>query len=278
MTLLSVVSLGGHVLLAMTLLQVAGAKQEVPLVTFDGAKATSYTVEPVNDPVMGGQSESTFQVDAEQAVGVWDGEVKIVPFLKAPGFCALNAPGLNKKASFPDVSGTKGIVVVAREASKDGLKQFNVQLMAGATHLYFMEAVYEAHFTLGDTLEPQLLTWDKFECSWHGKKVSWCPELSTRLGHITNVGLSTHGTAGKFRVELAKITTAAASASLTSSEQAEIVEKLSTKMETASEEAAASIGFLTADAKTVRAQHHPDMPMMLERLGVSDSQLEHFVV
>ena len=37
-----------------------------------------------------------------------------MPFLKAPGFCNLQAPGLMKKANFPDASGTGGIAVTAR--------------------------------------------------------------------------------------------------------------------------------------------------------------------
>ena len=41
----------------------------------------------MNDPVMGGQSSSTFRVQGD--VGVWSGEVKIVPKLHAPGFCRL---------------------------------------------------------------------------------------------------------------------------------------------------------------------------------------------
>merc|ERR1719421_1820605 len=94
---------------------VVGASKTVPLATFDGATATSYPWETVNDPVMGGQSDSTFKMDKANGVGVWDGEVKIVPFLKAPGFCNLQAPGLMKKAKFPDLTGSNAIVIRARQ-------------------------------------------------------------------------------------------------------------------------------------------------------------------
>ena len=74
------------------------AKAEVPIATFDGATGTTLAWAPANDPVMGGRSTSTFKVDADRKLGVWDGSVAIVPFLKAPGFCNLQAPGLNKTA------------------------------------------------------------------------------------------------------------------------------------------------------------------------------------
>merc|ERR550514_43053 len=126
------------VLCLVGLLQLAGAKI-VPLATFDGEKSTTFHFETINDPVMGGQSNSTLTMDPAHQVGVWDGEVAIVPFLKAPGFCNLQAPGLNKEADFADATGTEGIVVVAREtSSKAGaLTHFNVQIMTkGASHLF----------------------------------------------------------------------------------------------------------------------------------------------
>ena len=42
-----------------------------------------------NDPVMGGVSNSVFKV--ADGLGVWTGEVKIVPFLHAPGTCQSEA-------------------------------------------------------------------------------------------------------------------------------------------------------------------------------------------
>merc|ERR1719183_2675987 len=62
----------------------------LPLVTFDGAAGTSFEWEAVNDPVMGGRSNSTFNVQG--GVGVFDGEGKIeqigMSFGQAP-----NVPG-----------------------------------------------------------------------------------------------------------------------------------------------------------------------------------------
>ena len=51
------------------------------LATFDGS-ATDHKWHVTNDPVMGGQSKSTFAV--EDGVGKFSGKCAVVPFLKAP--------------------------------------------------------------------------------------------------------------------------------------------------------------------------------------------------
>lgn len=176
----------------------------VPIATFDGAKSTTLAWEAVNDPVMGGKSHSNFTVDEKRHVGVWIGEVEIVPFLKSPGFCNLQSPGLYKTADFPDLSSTDGIVVRARETDMHGLVKFNAMLMSkGAKHL-FKSGVYSANFTLTTEMADLFVPWSAFECTWRGQKVSWCPELKTQLKEITSVGLGTFfpGTAGPFNVEI----------------------------------------------------------------------------
>lgn len=183
------------------------AAGKVPLATFDGSKETTWSWETVNDPVMGGKSSSTFQVDSSRKLGVWDGEVRVVPFLGAPGFCNLQAPGLYKTASFPDISGTEGLSIVAREASASGLKHFNVMLMTkGARHL-FQQGVYQANYTLTDSMEAHNVQWKDFTCTWRGQHVTWCPDITTQLAQVTNIGIGTSfpGAAGKFTVELGEI-------------------------------------------------------------------------
>ena len=51
------------------------------LATFDGS-ATDHKWHVTNDPVMGGQSKSTFAV--EDGVGKFSGKCAVVPFLKEP--------------------------------------------------------------------------------------------------------------------------------------------------------------------------------------------------
>ena len=53
----------------------------VVLATFDGS-ATDHKWHVTNDPVMGGQSKSTFAV--EDGVGKFSGKCAVVPFLKVP--------------------------------------------------------------------------------------------------------------------------------------------------------------------------------------------------
>merc|ERR1719353_30465 len=95
------------------------------LASFDGKPSTNWTWEAVNDPVMGGQSYSTLTVSHDNLE--WQGEVKIVPFLKAPGFCNAQAPGLGETAKFPNVEGTDGLTLKARvvSPSASSLTHFN---------------------------------------------------------------------------------------------------------------------------------------------------------
>lgn len=58
---------------------------------------------PLNDPVMGGQSKST--VNVQNDLGVFEGEVKDVSFLGAPGFIKMETRGGN----FPNVSMCKAL-------------------------------------------------------------------------------------------------------------------------------------------------------------------------
>jgi len=174
----------------------------VPIATFDGAQGTTWPWEPVNDPVMGGQSESTFQVDSSTNLGVWKGEVKIVPFLQKPGFSNLQAPGHHKKENFPDLTGTSGLV--ARMKVEDGgLTNFNMMLMtkAGGTP-EGKEGVYEADITLTSKMEDHFRPWSAFSCTWRGQPVNWCPELTTQLAQVGSVGFGTAGSVGKFDVKI----------------------------------------------------------------------------
>jgi hypothetical protein len=56
----------------------------------------------VNDPVMGGVSHATFKVNTQAGTASFTGDCKIVPKLKAPGFCNAETTNLLKTA--PDAS------------------------------------------------------------------------------------------------------------------------------------------------------------------------------
>lgn len=55
------------------------------LVTFDGAKGTTFPLRFQGDPVMGGASTGTFTLDTKSKVAILNGTVAIIPYLKAPG-------------------------------------------------------------------------------------------------------------------------------------------------------------------------------------------------
>mmetsp|Transcript_12472 Transcript_12472/g.43650 ORF Transcript_12472/g.43650 Transcript_12472/m.43650 type:complete len:277 (-) Transcript_12472:148-978(-) len=57
----------------------------IELVTFDGANGTTFKWKDLNDPVMGGRSSSTWSIDTSAGQAHWNGTVRIVPSLKAPG-------------------------------------------------------------------------------------------------------------------------------------------------------------------------------------------------
>jgi len=191
------------------------AAKLVPVVTFDGKSGTTWKWTTMNDPVMGGVSKSAFYADSERALGIWDGEVKTVPFLKQPGFCNLQAPPMFETADFPDLSGTDGLIVHARQTqssggqtqSSGGLSNFSIMLMTkGAEHLH-KQGVYTATFVLTDELQDHYVPFTSFVCAWQGHNVSWCPDVKTQLAQITNVGLGTAipGPVGKFHVEIASV-------------------------------------------------------------------------
>ena len=86
----------------MSALSFSPQSPPVVLVTFDGS-GTDRSWRVTDDPVMGGQSKSSFAV--QDGVGKFSGTCAIVPFLKAPGFCNVGTThGLFTPAKFADAS------------------------------------------------------------------------------------------------------------------------------------------------------------------------------
>lgn len=235
--------MSSSLLLTVAMAFTSAAAGSLPIATFDGAKGTTLHWETVNDPVMGGQSKSSFTVNTTEHLGVWTGEVKIVPFLHAPGFCNLQSPGLYKTAEFPDLSGSNGITLRAREALGSGLSHFNVQIMSKGARHFLKQGVYTANVTVTTEMADCFVPWSAFECSWRGEKVSWCPELRSQLQVITSVGLGTAfpGTAGPFSLE---------------------IESLSASTSTSLQDDADYIDLATFDAKATHKWHAENDPVM----------------
>lgn len=171
-----------------------GLAASVLIATFDGAEATTRQWEAVNDPVMGGQSTSRLRIDASSNLGVWTGDVKIVPSVKAPGFCNLQSLALNKTRYLPDISTSDGIIVRAREVDPAGLMEFQMQLLTkGAKKLDHFHASYAAGFQLTGEMADHFMPWSAFICTWRGRKLpkGWCPQLTTQLKEIEGIGIAT---------------------------------------------------------------------------------------
>lgn len=70
---------------------------EINIESFDDP---SHTWTSLNDPVMGGKSTGSVEINGDEGVAIFDGEVVDVPFLHAPGFIQMVTRG----GSYPDVS------------------------------------------------------------------------------------------------------------------------------------------------------------------------------
>jgi hypothetical protein len=183
----------------VTVLTLAADSAEVPLATFDGAAASARTWATVNDPVMGGASVSTFE--QQGTVGVWAGEVKVVPFLHAPGFCTLRT---TDDKPFPDCSKTSYMALTLTDGS--GLPATEFTMQVGVHGVTTDGSVYEAacsdQYCCGNDCR---VPWSAFVLKWRGRPIKG-PALLDNLDKIGSVGLGTAGTAGKFSVSISSIT------------------------------------------------------------------------
>lgn len=118
-------------MLALSTLSLSFASSVV-LTTFDGAP-TSHRWQDMNDPVMGGQSHSSFDAgNATSPVGIFQGKCAIVPSLKAPGFCKVGTyHGLFAKPNFADASAfIDGGLLLSVRSSTPEYKGFRVAFAA----------------------------------------------------------------------------------------------------------------------------------------------------
>jgi hypothetical protein len=171
-----------------------------------------------NDPVMGGVSHSTFTVI--DGLGVFAGEVKIVPFLHAPGTCQSEA------AEFAPLNCTDFDAIEIKLVSNGTLKQFQaswggpyVPAPAGSPH--YRRKAYKAAFNVtgNGALETLLVPMAAFSssystytgaCTDHGavccslQHPEVCPSPKTK-GAITDFGIDAQGTVGKFELRIKSI-------------------------------------------------------------------------
>ena len=189
----------------------APAAKSVPLTTFDGAKATTQSWRAVNDPVMGGQSTATLKVYKERGFALFEGETKIVPSLKAPGFCNMQAEG----ASFADASGANALQLVIRSTiAYSGFKASFGPAPRAAGSFF---ASYKADFPpikASNDWQTVTIPFSSFSSKWSSytgepttkcaDDKSVCPDAS-HLRHLNAMEICAEGVAGKFQLAVKSI-------------------------------------------------------------------------
>lgn len=198
------------------------ADETVDLVTYSGKdKSSTWSWKVLNDPVMGGQSTSTWHINKTLGVAVWDGETKIVPSLKAPGFCnAETTNGLGVLTKANDAAGFTHLLLRVR--STKPYEGFKVSFAADTLNPQFNSFKSEFNVTRHDGVwHTVAVPFDNFSNDWSsytgrcdtvdptGKTHKCCskdtPEVcptEKNLADISQFGLWTEGVAGEFHLEI----------------------------------------------------------------------------
>jgi len=162
----------------------------------------------INDPVMGGESYSSISTTDGDYL-LWEGEVKIVKFLKAPGFCNLRT----EPTDFSSLSESDTISFIV-DADTDFMTPMsvNAQIDDGKKHSRGNFIMYSAalksrkHDNNNNTIE-LYASWKDFVPTSSGRPVDDAPSLLDVIDKVNVIGLSTYQShkAGKFRIELLQI-------------------------------------------------------------------------
>jgi len=191
---------------------------QIYLATFDGAPKTTYPWRVMNDPVMGGVSVSTVYINKTLAAAVWDGQVKIVPSLKAPGFCNYETEKA-ELTRFADISSTTHLLLRVRTSSPE-YAGYKVSFAADTLNPQFKS--FKANFNItGTDWTTVAIPFNSFSNDWSpytgncdtldptGVQHHCCsaqhPEVcptKRNLRGITQLGLWTEGASGNFHLEI----------------------------------------------------------------------------
>lgn len=192
------------------------------LVTFDGNLATSQKFVELNDPVMGGESYGSWSVDAAGEFGIFEGEVKIVPSLSAPGFIKAAADGTFADAS----SAIGGDLVLTVRTSTPEYEGFRVSFAsgtlspsyscAGGGSIPFSRGCFKSRFTVppGDQFTQVRVPFSSFSDLWSpatGDQDKTCSQDSrvcptaAKLRGIKRVEIWAEGALGKVHLEVKSI-------------------------------------------------------------------------
>jgi len=187
----------------------AAQAADIALATFDGAKATTHAWREQNDPVMGGRSTGTFSVQG--GVGIFDGEVVDVPFLKAPGFIKAST---SDSQAFPDITGCAAIDLTVKATGEFSGYRFSF----GTAHApggKFFAYGFKSHFSppVGSfgTVSLPLSGFTDYWDDATGEPVKtcqdsqvYCPDAAT-LKNLKTMSVWAEGVKGKVHLEVKSI-------------------------------------------------------------------------
>jgi len=231
------------VLAALTLSVACHA--DIILATFDGAAHTTWNWRVMNDPVMGGISVSNATINTTLQAAVWEGQVRIVPSLKAPGFCNYETTnGITTK--FNDASPYSHLLLRVR-SSTPSYAGYKVSFAADTLDRQFksFKANFELNTTEWTTVAIPFTQFSKDWSSFTGDcnttdptgQVHHCcsaahPEVCPtkhNLRDISQLGLWTEGASGDFHLEILWIGAGNAQQSATGEILTELPEEMSRK-------------------------------------------------
>lgn len=206
-------------------IHVGGQQSSVTIASFDGSIRTW---EDTNDPVMGGQSTSTFKT--MNGTGIFDGDARIVPSLKAPGFCKSTGLGssmdlsnyvngamvITARTSTPDYAGFK-VAFGGKNVPKTSIfgggsykTDFNVTSATWQNitiPLRRFSYDWSGYTGRCDTKDPSRGVFpgqQHYCCDREPSKEKVCPQPQY-LSEITEVALWAEGVAGNFHLEVSSI-------------------------------------------------------------------------
>jgi len=181
----------------------------VDLVTFDGSKNSgAFKWKLVNDPVMGGVSKSTWTINRTAQMAQWIGDCRIVPSLKAPGFC--NAETSDPFFThFNNAAGFSHLQIKMR--SRVDYHGFKISFAANTWVPQFKSFKADFNVTSDGNWQVINIPFSQFSNDWSastGEPVKTCSEhpevcpTDSDLAKIESLGFWTEGVKGHFDVDI----------------------------------------------------------------------------
>jgi len=166
----------------------------------------------LNDPVMGGESTSTVEVQSDEGVAIFDGEVVDVPFLHAPGFIQMLTRG-GAGTTYPDVSTCSALQMnlMATEEYKGYRVSFGTVHLREGHHAFGYKANFDAPIGEFDNV---VIPFHEFSSKWDdatGDQIvtcqdgpQYCPDEAT-LKDMHTIAIWGEGVAGCVHLRIKSI-------------------------------------------------------------------------